>query len=134
VAYCDCSVHSFLSGVITAIAEDGDFGPVAVFSIALAAVSVPILVIANQKRGKEMARDPRLIDDLFYKRRIRHSLVVAVVFSGIMAFTVLYELLAKMFLHQDDISGASILSSLVFLLGFSGILAFVWQLHAKTQR
>ncbi len=124
---------SFLSGVITAISEESDFGPVAVFSIALAAVAVPVLVIANQKRAKEMARDPRLVDDLFSTRRVRHSLVVATVFSGIMAFTVLYELLAKMFLHSE-VSGAGILSSFVFLVGFAGILAFVWQLHTKTQR
>jgi len=128
------AVCSFLSGLINAIAYEGsDFGPIAVFAISLAAVSVPVLIIANQKRAKEMARDPRLIDDLFYKRRIRHSLVVAVVISALTAFSLLYQILSKLFLH-GDVSGSSILSTLVFLLGLGCILAFVWKLHAKTQR
>jgi len=125
---------SLLAGIINRIEYSyADVGPVAVFAISLAAVAVPILYFGNKKRAREMARDPRLVDDLFYKRRVRHSLVVAVVFAGLTAFSMLYELLSKVFLHGST-SVAAILSNLVFLLGFGAILAFVWKLHASTQR
>ncbi len=125
---------TLITGIINRVADEfADLGPIAVFSISLAAVSVPVFIIANKKRMKEMLRDPRLIDDLFYKRRIRNSLVTAVVLSGIVAFSTLYQILSKMFLHSSE-SVTSILSAFVFLAGFGGVLAFVWQLHTKTQR
>lgn len=127
----------FLAQLISKTANSGtDMGMTAVVVISFLAVSLPIFWFANQKRLAAMQKDPRLVDDLFYKKRVRKSLRFAIILTAIAGFISVFTLLSMLFLKNDNSSTKvqDFFAALVYTAGFGGILAFTWKLHAKTQR
>lgn len=128
------AVCSLLSTVVQASDESSDVGAVLVFVISACVISVPIFWIANKKLRAALAADPRLVEDLFFKKKVRGHLMFAVVATAIAGFFAIFQLLSLLFLESADANFADSMSALVFALGFGAILAFLWQLHAQTKR
>lgn len=130
------AVCSFFAQLASKVADPDmtDMGATIVGVVSFLVVSVPVFWIANLKRKAAMEKDPRLVEDLFFKKRVRKSLRFAVVLTAIATFVAVFTLLSGLFLQNEETDMSAFFAALSFALGFGGILAFVWQLHARTQR
>jgi hypothetical protein len=111
-----------------------DMGATIVGVFSVLAVSAPVFWIANMKRQAAMLKDPRLVEDLFFKSRVRKSLRFAVVLTAIAGFIFVFNFLSMLFLQNSSSTADTVFAALFFAAGFGGILAFTWRLHAMTQR
>ena len=130
------AVCVLLANIIDKVMKDStaDLGSALVVVLSLCAVSVPLFVVANKKRATAIQNDPRLLDDLFFKKQVRKSLNTAVILTAIAGFITILSLLSTLFLKNSGLEIADFLMGLIFSAGFGLVLAFTWQLHAKTQR
>lgn len=122
---------------ITSLVVGGsDAGAAVVFFLSVAIIATPIFIIANQKRSRELAANPKLTEDVFVKKYLRSTLYTSIIFTAIAAFYFIWLLLSMLFLSEDSSSdnGKGIITALVFAIGSGSILAFCWPMHARTTK
>lgn len=125
------------TGFLTSLIHGSDdVAGIIVFFVSVALIATPVFVIANSKRGKELKANPALIEDVFVKKYLRKNLFLSVVATAIAAFYFVYITLSTVFVNDGSSDGAtkSIMTALVYTLGFGAILAFCWIQHARTTK
>lgn len=126
----------FLATLVDSAGGQGeDLGEAAVLQISLLIVSVPVFVVAHLKREKDLAVNPELSDDLFFKKSVRRNLSLAVFLTAAVLFGAIFNTLSKLFLDSGDtIEGTTIANFFIFTLAFAAVLAYNWRLHRLTKR
>lgn len=117
--------------------DSSAIGNVMVFMISVLAITIPIFVIANKKRVRELQINPKLIDDIFLKKYLRVNLFSAIFTTALSLFYAIYSLLSMLFLSSTGSTSDKIkmmLDGLIFAAGFGCILAFSWKQHARTTK
>lgn len=111
-------------------------GAVLVFMFSVLAVTIPIFVIANNKRKTQLAANPPLIDDIFMKKYLRENLYAAIFATAVSLFYAVWALLSMLFLTNSHVDNKPklLLDAIIFALGFGSILAFSWSQHARTTK
>ncbi len=104
-----------------------------VLTIALSVVLVPIFVVANKKLKAELAKNPNIVDDLFFKKSVRANLYAGVIIAGLLVFIAVFAFLSIFFLG-DEGNAIEALHPLLFAGAFSSVIFYYWPLHAKTRR
>lgn len=126
----------FLVTIVEKISgHGGDITSIAIITFSLSIVTVPIFVISNKKRSKELDTNPELIDDLFFKKSIRNNLYSAIVLTAISVFGTVSTFLFLLF--KGSASGrsfSSVINWFIFAGGFGAVMAVLWPLHARTKR
>lgn len=125
---------SFAAIISNAQNDSSGVGGIIVFTISIACAAIPIFLISNKKMNQELAKNPAMVDDLFFKKSTRSGLYAAIVFTAIALIAAVYNLLAAAFLKEGSGSASGFFQCFVFALCFGGGLFYYWNLHSKTRR
>lgn len=108
-------------------------GTVIVFSIAVLVPVAPIFWYVRNRLNKVLVESPGLVDDLFFKRTIRLSLIIAIFIAVIRIIGFVYSLLSRLFLDGNS-TWSSIINSFIAAVVFSGLALLFLQYQLKTKR
>jgi hypothetical protein len=114
--------------------EVTDFGEMIVFSISGLIPLVPIFIFLIYRTKKILVDNPAASDDIFFKRTVRFHLVISLLAALGWAFVAVYNLLGKIFLQYQDITGAMIMDSFIFAAIFIAMTWFFWMYERMTRR
>lgn len=112
----------------------GDLAGIVVLSIAFLVPLAPIFWYIRKRMHKIIAQNPAATDDLFFKRTIRFHLVISILMAICWIVIMLYNILAKIFLHNQGITLGIIVNSIIFAIVFSGAALFFLQYQNMTKR
>ncbi|MBI3231505.1 MAG: hypothetical protein HYZ51_00250 [Candidatus Doudnabacteria bacterium] len=105
-----------------------------VLSIAFLVPLVPALWYTRRRLHKILAENPASADDLFFKRTIRFHLVIGVLVALLWIAIAVYNILAKVFLDNADITSGATEDSVIFALIFGSVAMFLLHYQNMTKR
>ncbi len=114
--------------------EISDIKEALVFIIAVLIPVLPILFFAIKRLNKALMENVANVDDVYFKKSARFNLIFSVSIACIFAINLIYNILAKTILDNQDVSRGAIFDSLTLFLIPAGLVYFFWHYQGKTKR
>jgi len=126
---------SIRAKLFPAVDEDlTDIANQIVFSISILVPVVPVFWYLVVKFRKILVSNPSAIEDIFFKKTIRFHLVISIIFGVLWVITLVYNILAKVFLNNLEITTSAILDGFIFTIVSCGLAFFFFYYQNKTKR
>lgn len=105
-----------------------------VFAIAVLVPVLPICIFAIKRLNKALSENPATVDDVFFKKSIRFNLILSLLAACGWAIVFVYNILAKIILHNQDLSRGAIIDGFLFFLPTAALVYLFWHYQKLTKR